>query len=251
MPSERTSVPSRAGRRPCISIPTSLFDKPDSFLANSASRPRKAPLSHDTTHSRPASRELIPLPSSCPCSGRPASRRKVSRAPSPAGTPPACTSAFQMVVACATGTASSRPSSPVYPVPAMVQATPMSSSSLTRNRPTSAASREIAPITFRAIGPCTAMIARVFVVSTPPIASCTPVVLEALGMTSNTSSPTHHTMMSSNTQASFTSSKCVYCARPTEILFRSFVSAFCNKSNALSPETRTVPKCDTSNSAAP
>ena len=127
----------------------------------------------------------------------------------------------------------------------------MSSSSLTRNRPTSAASRENAPTTFRAVGPCTAMIARVFVVSTPPIASCTPVVLEALGMTSNTSSPTHHTMMSSNTQASFTSSKCVYCARPTEILFRSFVSAFCNRSNALSPDTRTVPKCDTSNSAAP
>ena len=54
-----------------------------------ASRPRKSPLSHRTTQPSPACSGVMPGPSSWPCNGRPASRRSVSRAPSPAGVTPA------------------------------------------------------------------------------------------------------------------------------------------------------------------
>ena len=78
-------------------------------------------------------------------------------------------------------------------------------------------------------GPCTAITARVSVTSAPPMAPRTRSVFEALGMTSNESSRTHHTMMSSSTDAS-SSSRCVYWARPTPILPRSFVNVVCNRS---------------------
>ena len=51
--------------------------------------PRKSPLSHPTTQPSPAWSGVMPGPSSWPCSGSPASRRRVSRAPSPAGATPA------------------------------------------------------------------------------------------------------------------------------------------------------------------
>ena len=51
--------------------------------------PRNSGLSKATTHARPACSGEMPGPSSCPWSGKPASRRSVSRAPRPAGwTPP-------------------------------------------------------------------------------------------------------------------------------------------------------------------
>ena len=53
--------------------------------ASSGARPRKSPLSQRTTQPRPACSGVMPGPSSWPCSGSPASRRSVSRAPSPAG----------------------------------------------------------------------------------------------------------------------------------------------------------------------
>ena len=59
-----------------------------SFCFRSASRPTKSPLVHDTTHSRPALRLVMPGPSSWPCNGSPASSRSVSRAPRPAGSIP-------------------------------------------------------------------------------------------------------------------------------------------------------------------
>ena len=94
------------------------------------------------------------------------------------------------------------------------------------------------------------MTARVDVVSTPPIAVTTRSVFDALGITSNTSSSTHHTMMSSRTDASLASSKCVYCARPGPIFKRSLVRTDCNLFSEPAPSTRTVPRCDTSNIAA-
>ena len=102
----------------------------------------------------------------------------------------------------------------------------------------------------RASGPCTAITARVDVVSTPPIAATTRSVFDAFGITSKTLSSSHHTMMSSRTEASDLSSKCVYCAFPGAILFKSFVSTDCNFSSEPIPSTRTVPRCDTSNIAA-
>ena len=77
-----------------------------------------------------------------------------------------------------------------------------------------------------AAGPCTASTARPWVVSSPPMAACTRSVLEAFGITSKASgSPSsrgcHHTMMSSSTEASESSSRWVYCARPGPILSRS------------------------------
>ena len=77
----------------------------------------------------------------------------------------------------------------------------------------------------RAAGPWTAMIARLAVTSSPPMAPTTPSVLDAFGITSNTSSAIHQTMMSSSTDASASSSRCVYCARPGATFPRSFVSA--------------------------
>src|SRR5690606_7184603 len=71
-----------------------------------------------------------------------------------------------------------------------------------------------------------------------------------LGMTSNRSSATHHTMMSSTTDASSGSSRCVYWVRPGPILDRSLVSVACSRSNASDPVTRTVPRWLTSNTAA-
>ena len=94
------------------------------------------------------------------------------------------------------------------------------------------------------------MIARLGVTSSPPMAATTRSVLEALGMTSNTSSATHHTMMSSSTEASDSSSRWVYWARPGAILPRSFVRAACSRSSEPGPSTRTVPRWLTSKATA-
>ncbi len=66
--------------------------------------------------------------------------------------------------------------------------------------------------------------ARVAVTSSPPgRAAITRPVLDALGITSKVWSSTHHTMMSSTTEASSESSRWVYWARPGPILARSLV----------------------------
>ena len=136
-------------------------------------------------------------------------------------------------------------------MPATVQAVPFHVKGATRNRPTAAASGATASNRRRASGPCTAMMARSAVTSSPPIAARTRSVLEALGITSKTSSSRHHTMMSSSTEASSGSSRCVYCARPGAILPRSLVSWACSVSSAPAPSTRTVPRWLTSNATAP
>ena len=59
--------------------------RPARARRSSASRPRNSGLSQATTQPRPACSGVMPGPSSWPCSGSPASRRSVSRAPSPAG----------------------------------------------------------------------------------------------------------------------------------------------------------------------
>ena len=95
------------------------------------------------------------------------------------------------------------------------------------------------------------MIARVAVTSSPtPSAPTTRDVFEAFGITSKRVSSTHHTMMSSSTDASSASSRCVYCVRPGAILRKSLVSARCRRSNAFAPVTRTVPRWLTSNATA-
>ena len=88
------------------------------------------------------------------------------------------------------------------------------------------------------------------VTSSPPIASTTRSVLEALGMTSKRSSSTHHTMMSSSTEASSGSSRWVYWARPGPILRRSLVRAVCSRSRASGPVTAMVPRWLTSKATA-
>ena len=84
-------------------------------LGDAAPRGRgTSALSHATTQPSPACSGVMPGPSSWPCSGRPASRRSVSRAPSPAGLMPAPTIAVpQRSAAASAGTAISTPRSPV------------------------------------------------------------------------------------------------------------------------------------------
>ena len=77
-----------AGGGPRRTSPRRRRATPRSCSAASASRPRKSPLSHATTQPSPACSGVMPGPSSWPCSGRPASSRSVSRAPSPAGAKP-------------------------------------------------------------------------------------------------------------------------------------------------------------------
>ena len=162
---------------------------------------------------------------------------------------PACSKAVATCLAWCAGTAISKPSSPVYPVPATTHSTPNKLTVATRNRFTLAASGDNVATRSRARGPCTAKIARVLVVSSPPMMARTRSVLDAFGITSNTSGLNHHTMMSSLTPPC-SLHECVYCARPGAILRRSFVSSRCNRSNASAPDTRTVPRCETSNIAA-
>ena len=64
------------------------------------------------------------------------------------------------------------------------------------------------------------MMQRAAVVSSPPMAASTCSVLEALGITSKTSSANHHTMMSSTTEPSSSSRRWVYWARPGPDLAR-------------------------------
>ena len=63
-------------------------DGPVARSSSSAAPAEKSPLSQPTTQPSPAWSGVMPGPSSWPCSGRPASRRRVSRAPSPAGVTP-------------------------------------------------------------------------------------------------------------------------------------------------------------------
>ena len=97
---------------------------PRSRSTASAARPRKLSLPHATTHPSPACSGVMPGPSSWPCNGSAASRRRVSRAPRPAGTMPALVTASHTDAATSTGRRSRRPCSPVYPVPATVHGVP-------------------------------------------------------------------------------------------------------------------------------
>ncbi len=179
----------------------------------------------------------------------------MSRAPRPAGTIPALVTASHTDAATSTGAAISTPRSPVYPVPATVHGVPSQLTTATSKRPMAAACGHTVASRSGACGPCTASTARVRVVSVPPSASTTRAVFDAFGITSNTAGPSpsagcHHTMMSSSTDASASSNRWVYCARPGAILPRSLVSVRCSWSWASAPSRRTVPRCDTSNTTA-
>ena len=76
--------------------------------------------------------------------------------------------------------------------------------------------------------------------------TATRAVLEALGITSKTSSSTHHTMMSSTTEPSASSRRWVYWARPGPMRRRSLERAAWSRSKASAPLTRTVPRWLTS-----
>ena len=74
------------------------------FSRSRAARPRNpSGFDHDTTQPRPACSGVIPGPSSWPCRGRAASRRSVSRAPSPAGCTPVASTASQNEAATSAG----------------------------------------------------------------------------------------------------------------------------------------------------
>ena len=79
------SAPSRRGWRPSPTTPRNRRAGPAAFSSSSAARPTKSPLAQPTTQPSSAWSGVMPGPSSWPCRGRPASRRRVSRAPSPAG----------------------------------------------------------------------------------------------------------------------------------------------------------------------
>ena len=107
--------------------------------ARARARPRAAPGrgSRPCRSARPrpdpACSGVMPGPSSWPWSGRPASSRSVSRAPRPAGVIPASSRRCQQRAAADTGTWSSTPSSPVYPVPATQPGSPSKSVAATVN----------------------------------------------------------------------------------------------------------------------
>src|SRR5271166_1991113 len=244
-----TLDPWRGGWRPSARRPRRSRRGPSARSASRAARPQNSPLSHPTTQARLAWRGVIPGPNSWPCRGSPASSRRVSRAPRPAGTAPVPSTASKKAPAASAGTAHSTPSSPVYPVPAARHPSPFHSKAVTANRRTVAASGATASRRRRASGPCTATIARSAVVSRPPMAATTRAVFEALGITSKRSSATHHTMMSSVTEPS-SASRWVYWARPGPILRRSLVKVCCKRSKASGPPTRTVPRWLTSKATA-
>ncbi len=76
--------------------PEAAQHAPGSARPSSAWRPRNPDgLSQATTHPRLAWSGVMPGPSSWPCSGNPASSRRVSRAPRPAGGTPASSTACQ------------------------------------------------------------------------------------------------------------------------------------------------------------
>ena len=232
--------PVRGGRRPSVAMPTSRRDGPEAFSASSASLPMNS-VSNATTQPRPACNGVMSGPSSWPCSGRPASRRSVSRAPSPAGVAPASATACHNMAASPDGIEISSPASPVYPVPATVHSAPFQTISSTLKRPTVPKLGHTTAATFFAAGPCTAMTARCVVMSSPPSVLRTDAVFDAFGMTSITPLWCHHTMMSSSTPPSV-SNKWVYCARPGSILPRSLVNVFWTRSAASPSESRTVPR---------
>ena len=91
-PAARRSAPRSprgADGDPRWRCPAGAGPRPGSRSASSAALPRNAGLFHPTTQPSPACSGVMPGPSSWPCSGRPASSRSVSRAPSPAGSTPA------------------------------------------------------------------------------------------------------------------------------------------------------------------
>src|SRR5882672_8474970 len=97
-PGGRTGYPWRAMCRFAdILNPTSLRLRPRAFCSRSASAPMNPPLLCSLTiHSNPASSGVCCSSMSLPYSRYPASRRSVSRAPSPHGVAPASTAASQI-----------------------------------------------------------------------------------------------------------------------------------------------------------
>ena len=245
------------GRRPSVAMPTRWRCTPRSRSAASAARPRKVALPHATTHPSPACSGVMPGPSSWPCSGsagleaqrvagaeaRPERSRRSSRPPTPTRPRRPGRRSRRRARRC------SRCRRPCT-------ACPPSSPPRRRKRPTAAASRphrrqplgRLRPL-HREHGARRAWCRR------RRWPRRTRSVFDAFGITSNTAGPSpsagcHHTMMSSSTDASASSSRWVYCARPGAILPRSLVSVRCSWSWASAPSRRTVPRCDTSNTTA-
>ena len=191
-PSTSTAHSARGGRRPSVAMPTQRGGRRRARARRPARpRPRNVGLPHATTQPSPACSGVMPGPSSWPCSGSAASRRSVSRAPSPAGHDAGAGDRGPQVgcgrgghgdldaalagVAGAGDDARRRPSHVAWP---------------TRNRPTAAASGNTVrqPLAWPADPARRAPPARA-VVSRPPIAARTRSVFDAFGITSNTSSP--------------------------------------------------------------
>ena len=182
-PSTTTVAPSR-GR-----LATSSPGRPRSRRATRGrARPRgrrghgTSPLSQPTTQPSPAWSGVIPGPSSWPCRGRPASRRRVSRAPRPAGATPGVEHG---------PTEARRPRRRAR----RTRRRPRRCSRCRRRRSRPRARRSGPRRSgarrprrarpwrgpSRAVGPCTARIARVAVVSSPPMASTHPVGVRGVG----------------------------------------------------------------------
>ena len=201
-PSESTSSPAAAGAASPTSRPCSRRRTPAARSASSARRPRNGPLSQPTTQRRPACSGVIPGPSSWPCSGSPASRRRVSRAPSPAGW-------RRRRSRPATAQPPARPARRARRRPRrcsrcrrrrgrrLDQRQPT-----TPKRGTAAASTETAATHLARRGPCTAITARRGRdVLAPERRAAPATVLEAFGITSKRPLATHQTIMSSSDRA--------------------------------------------------
>ena len=219
--------------------------------------PRNAGLPHATTQPSPACSGVMPGPSSWPCSGSPASRRSVSRAPSPAGWMPAPTIAAHRsparvgrhrdLDAPLAGVAGAGDHARRRPPRRVGDAEPPDGRRL-RRRPSPAdrappgPARRARPARGwsrgrrrrRAPGRCWRRSAsRRRRRRRRPSPGC------------------HHTMMSSSTEPSASSSRWVYWARPGAILPRSLVSAAAGTLDGVGARsTCTVPRCDTSNTTA-
>ena len=204
---------------------------PRSRSAASGPRPRKSPLSNRTTQPSPAWSGVMPGPSSWPCSGKPGFEPQRVAGAEPgredAGAeeaPPA----RRRARARARG-ARRRPrrcSRCRRPSPARRRRRPAAPRSAATVGPSPGATRaspcaRVGPLDREHGSGRGDVVDRALAVGVDAAASSraatSGAVFDAFGITRNSSSPTHHTMMSSTTCASSGSSRCVYCARPGAI----------------------------------
>ena len=220
-PSTRIGHPARGGRRPSTAMPDETTGDSPGLLGGERGAAAESPLFQATTQPSPACSGVMPgtelvavqrqagfepqrVAGAEPGGLR---RRRPTSASHSAGAAPAGTAISTPVLARVAGAgdgARRRRPTPTWP---------------TRNRPTAAASgqtvasRSLAP---RALdGEHGALVGRLHARRRR---RRTRSVFDALGITSNRGSPSssgcHHTMMSSSTEASSASSRCVYWARP-------------------------------------